>query len=70
MIKINQKIYDLEITSQSLEAFHQEKIKKLKLSDYKSQWLILLFYPADFTFVCSKELDEAAYYYQEFKKDA
>ncbi len=68
MIKINQKIYDLEIASHSFEAFHQEKIKKLKLSDYKGQWLILIFYPADFTFVCPTELEEAAHYYQEFKK--
>jgi peroxiredoxin (alkyl hydroperoxide reductase subunit C) len=27
-----------------------------KLSDYKGKWLILLFYPLDFTFVCPTEL--------------
>ncbi len=28
----------------------------------------MLFYPADFTFICPTELEEAAHYYHEFKK--
>ena len=68
MIKINQKISDLEIVNFQLEAFQNEEIKKLKLSDYKGQWLVLIFYPADFTFICPTELEEAANYYEEFKK--
>ena len=68
MIKINQKISDLEIANFQLEAFQNEKIKKLKLSDYRGQWLVLIFYPADFTFICPTELEEAANYYEEFKK--
>lgn len=63
MIRINQKIPDFE-----LEAFYQEKIKKIKLSDYRGKWLVLLFYPADFTFVCPTELEEAAHYYPQFQK--
>lgn len=63
MIKIGQKIPDL-----TLEAFHQEKIKKIKLSNYKGQWLILVFYPADFTFICPTELEELADAYYKFKK--
>ena len=68
MIKINQKISDFEIANFELEAFQNEEIKKLKLSDYKGQWLVLIFYPADFTFICPTELEEAANYYEEFKK--
>jgi len=68
MIKINQKISDLEIANFELEAFQNEEIKKLKLSNYKGQWLVLIFYPADFTFICPTELEEAANYYEEFKK--
>jgi peroxiredoxin (alkyl hydroperoxide reductase subunit C) len=30
--------------------------ENVKLSDYKGKWLILLFYPLDFTFVCPTEL--------------
>ena len=29
----------------------QEGFKPLKLSDYKGQWIVLCFYPGDFTFV-------------------
>lgn len=32
-------------------AFHQGKFKKVKLSDYKGKWVLLCFYPGDFTFV-------------------
>src|SRR3989338_4300798 len=63
MIKIGQKIQDFE-----LEAYHNDEIKKIKLSKYKGKWLVLIFYPADFTFVCPTELEEAAQYYNEFKK--
>lgn len=63
MIKIGQKIPDFE-----LEAFHNEETKKIKLSDYKGKWLVLLFYPADFTFVCPTELEEMADRYEEFRK--
>lgn len=30
--------------------------ENVRLSDYKGKWLILLFYPLDFTFVCPTEL--------------
>jgi len=62
MIQIGQKIPDLE-----LDAFHNGEIKKVKLSDYRGKWLVLIFYPADFTFVCPTELEEAAEHYEEFK---
>lgn len=63
MIKIGQTISDFE-----LEAFQDEQIKKIKLSDYRGKWLVLLFYPADFTFICPTELEEAAEHYEEFKR--
>ena len=63
MVKIGQKIPDIE-----LEAYHNDKIKNISLPDYKGKWLVLIFYPADFTFVCPTELEEAANYYKEFQK--
>ena len=63
MIKIGQTIPDF-----TLEAYYQNELKKISLSDYKGRWLVLLFYPADFTFVCPTELEEAADYYPEFQK--
>lgn len=63
MVKIGQAISDFE-----LETFQDEQIKKIKLSDCRGKWLVLLFYPADFTFICPTELEEAAEHYEEFKK--
>ena len=63
MIKIGDKIPDFE-----LKAFQDDKEKKLKLTDYKGKWIVLIFYPADFTFICPTELEEAAHYNEEFKK--
>ena len=65
MIKINQQVpQNIE-----LEAYHKGEIKKVKLSDYKGKWVVLLFYPADFTFICPTELEEAANLYEEFQKE-
>lgn len=36
--------------------------------DLKGKWAVLLFYPADFTFVCPTELADMADHYEEFKK--
>ena len=63
MVKIGQKIPDFE-----LKAYHSDDIKTVKLSDSKGKWLILLFYPADFTFICPTELEDAANFYGEFQK--
>jgi peroxiredoxin (alkyl hydroperoxide reductase subunit C) len=32
-------------------AYIDGDFKKIKLSDYKGKWLVLCFYPGDFTFV-------------------
>lgn len=63
MLKIGQQIPDFE-----LEAYHDEKVKKIKLSGCRGKWLVLIFYPADFTFICPTELEEAAENYKEFQK--
>ena len=63
MVSIGAAIPDFE-----LDAYQNNIIRKIKLSDYRSKWLIVLFYPADFTFVCPTELFEAAQHYDEIKK--
>lgn len=63
MIQIGQKVPDFEV-----DAYHDGDIRKLRLSDYKGKWLALIFYPADFTFICPTELEEAAQLYAQFKK--
>lgn len=63
MVKINQKVTDFK-----LEAYHNDKIKAINFADYRGKWIIVMFYPADFTFVCPTELEEMASLYDEFKK--
>jgi peroxiredoxin len=63
MIRVGEKIEDFEF-----EFYQNRDIKKARFSDYRGNWLVLLFYPADFTFVCPTELEEAAALYEEFKK--
>ena len=49
------------------DAPSEEEIKKIKLSDYKGRWVVLIFYPADFTFVCPTELADLADKYAELQ---
>jgi alkyl hydroperoxide reductase subunit AhpC len=42
--------------------------KEVKLSDFKGKWVVLFFYPLDFTFVCPTEIQGFNKHYQEFKK--
>jgi peroxiredoxin (alkyl hydroperoxide reductase subunit C) len=41
--------------------------ENVKLSDYKGKWLVLLFYPLDFTFVCPTELTAFSDRYDDFQ---
>ena len=40
--------------------------ENVKLSDYKGKWLVLFFYPRDFTFVCPTEITALSDRYEEF----
>lgn len=53
MAKVGQPAPDFNMPStRNMETLAEN----VKLSDYKGKWLILLFYPLDFTFVCPTEL--------------
>ncbi|HKP58974.1 MAG TPA: peroxiredoxin [Polyangiales bacterium] len=39
------------------------------LADYKGKWLVMLFYPLDFTFVCPTELRGFSERYADFEKE-
>jgi peroxiredoxin 2/4 len=45
----------------------QKLNEPVKLSDYKGKWVVLLFYPLDFTFVCPTELTAFSDRYDELK---
>lgn len=40
---------------------------RAKLEDYKGKWLVVFFYPLDFTFVCPTEITGFSKRYDEFK---
>ncbi|HWS86404.1 MAG TPA: peroxiredoxin [Pyrinomonadaceae bacterium] len=45
-----------------------EKLNEnVRLDDYKGRWLVLLFYPLDFTFVCPTELTSFSDRYEDFE---
>ncbi len=46
MLKVGKQAPDLQ-----LRAFYQGSFKDIGLSDYAGKWLVLYFYPGDFTFV-------------------
>ena len=52
----------------NVDALHEKTIKKINLNDYRGKWIVLFFYPADFTFICPTELGSLADNYEEFKQ--
>lgn len=54
------------VPEMNLTVYHDNDIKNLKLSDFRGKWVVMFFYPADFTFVCPTELEELALRYEEF----
>ena len=49
-------------------AYEGGKEAKVSLSDYKGKWVVLFFYPLDFTFVCPTEIQGFARKIAEFQK--
>ncbi|MFP4112543.1 MAG: peroxiredoxin [Candidatus Woesearchaeota archaeon] len=49
------------------KSFCEDEIKKISLSDFRGKWVVLFFYPADFTFVCPTELNELSKRYEELR---
>ncbi len=49
-------------------AFHNGKFVDVSEASLKGKWSVVVFYPADFTFVCPTELEDLAEQYAEFKK--
>jgi len=48
--------------------FQKEKFHKSHFSDYRGKWVIVFFYPADFTFICPTELEEMQKNYAKFQE--
>lgn len=46
MLMVGQKVPDF-----TAPAYHNNEFTTVKLSDYLGKWVVLCFYPGDFTFV-------------------
>ena len=53
----------------SFQVFYDGEVQDAAFSSYRGKWLVLFFYPGDFTFVCPTELGELAGMYDEFQKE-
>ena len=62
MIQVGQPAPDFE-----LEGVMGREFTKVSLSDYKGKWVVLFFYPLDFTFVCPTEIKEFTKRHKEIK---
>lgn len=48
-------------------AVYDQEFKSIKLSDYRGKYVVLFFYPLDFTFVCPTEITAFSDRYADFK---
>lgn len=53
---------------EDLQSYHKGEFHKVSLNDYKGKWLVLFFYPRDFTFICPTEIEEFGKLYPDFQK--
>lgn len=62
-------IINSQLPSFKLNAYRKgEGFITVSSEELKGKWVVLMFYPADFTFVCPTELADMADHYEEFKK--
>ena len=61
-VKVGETVPDYEF-----EVFQKDEIKKLSFGALRGKWAVVVFYPADFTFVCPTELEELAKLYPKFQ---
>ena len=62
LVKVGEPVPDF-----AFEAYHKGVITEMSLSQLRGKWAVIVFYPADFTFVCPTELEELAKLYPKFQ---
>ncbi|MEA5575610.1 peroxiredoxin [Anabaena sp. UHCC 0451] len=60
-LRVGQQAPDFKAT-----AVADQEFKDIKLSDYRGKYVVLFFYPLDFTFVCPTEITAFSDRYEEF----
>lgn len=66
MIRLNQPAPDF--AANAYQKGLEENYKQVSLKDYAGKWLVLFFYPRDFTFVCPTEIEGFQKHYDDFQK--
>lgn len=61
-------LVNTEIKPFKATAYHNGKFVELTEANLKGKWSAVVFYPADFTFVCPTELGDLADHYATFQK--
>ncbi|MCA6218573.1 peroxiredoxin [Ideonella sp. B7] len=61
-------LINTEIKPFKTQAYQDGKFLEVTDATLKGHWSVVVFYPADFTFVCPTELEDLAEHYAEFKK--
>ncbi|MBU6441547.1 MAG: peroxiredoxin [Betaproteobacteria bacterium] len=61
-------LINTEIKPFKATAYQNGKFIEVSDATLKGHWSVVVFYPADFTFVCPTELEDLADHYAEFKK--
>ncbi len=51
-----------------LKGYFKNKVKDYNLKEFKGKWIVLFFYPADFTYVCPTEIASLSSRADDFKK--
>jgi peroxiredoxin 2/4 len=51
LVRVGDKAPDFAV-----KGVHQNRVSEYSLSRVKGKWLVLFFYPADFTFICPTEV--------------
>lgn len=65
VIQVGQQVPDF-----AAEAYLPDgSFKQIRLSDYKGKWVVVFFYPLDFTFVCPTEIRGFSGLYKDFQKN-
>ena len=63
MVQVQQKAPEFKAP-----AVVNKEFKDVSLTDYKGKWVVLFFYPLDFTFVCPTEIASFSDRVEEFRK--
>jgi len=64
MLLVGQKAPEFSLEA----AIGKGDFRKISLAEYRGKWVVLFFYPLDFTFVCPTEIQEFSKREAEFKK--